>query len=516
MATRLIHHLRRAALLQKGGGLTDGQLLQCFVTDRDDVAFEALVRRHGPMVMGVCRRVLGNLPDAEDAFQATFLVLIRKAASLQSPELLANWLYGVAYRTAWKARAAAARRRRREIPIQDLPDPQAAPDAVRNEVQHLIDQELRRLPEKYRVAAVLCELEGRSRKEVARELGIPEGTLSSRLAMARRLLAQRLSKHGLVLSGSTLAAALSGDFGRACLSPARVHAAVAAARVIGSGKLTATIKAVALAEGVLKAMLVSKVYTGGAVLLAVAFLYLGTAQVVHKAGPAEANAADTSAVAQRSDRAKPPVALRWAPLCQPLYLLIANSAVQAELKLNADQKKALAAFQAEIVEPLRDWRDLDWPERDRRFSAAKEQTKKGLPTILSGAQVQRLHEIELQQRSCRLILADDEIATKLKLTAEQRRVLAAPTEKAALQSQRLCIQLLDVSDVYKNCKANAVYKNCLPEVAEERRGLIQQLVKLHAESYQRFQAGLTEEQRKLFQTMLGKPIDIAALLAAID
>src|ERR1700730_2250845 len=106
MSTRLIHHLRRAALLQEGSGLTDGQLLQCFVTDGDEAAFEALVRRHGPMVMGVCWRVLGNLPDAEDAFQAAFLVLVRKAASLQSPALLANWLYGVAYRTAMKARAA--------------------------------------------------------------------------------------------------------------------------------------------------------------------------------------------------------------------------------------------------------------------------------------------------------------------------------------------------------------------------------------------------------------------------
>jgi hypothetical protein len=383
-------------------------------------------------------------------------------------------------------------------------------------LQRLLDQELRKLPEKYRVAVVLCELESRSRKEVARALGIPEGTLSSRLAMARRMLAQRLSKHGLMLSGSALAAALSGNCGRACLSPTRVHSAVEAARVIVAGKSAATTKAVALAEGVLKAMLASKVHTGAAVLLVVTFLGLGTAKVVQKAGPAPAGTTDTSAVAQRSDTVKPPVALRWAPLGRPLYLLVANPAVQAELKLNASQKKTLATFQAKVVEPLRDWRDLDWPERNRRYASADKQTKEGLPKILDGQQLQRLHEIELQQRGCHGIVADEEIVTMLKLTAEQRRRLVAPTEEVTLQTQRLCAQLLDVNDVYKNCKANDVYKNCLAEVAAERRGLIQELVKLHADSYQRFQSGLTEEQQKLFRAMLGKPFDIAALLAAID
>src|SRR5438477_1029213 len=106
----LIRHVRQAALLGDGGGLTDSQLLECFITRRDEAAFAALVRRHGPLVMGVCRRVLGNHHDAEDAFQATFAVLARKAASLQSRALLANWLYGVAYRTALRAKAMDARR----------------------------------------------------------------------------------------------------------------------------------------------------------------------------------------------------------------------------------------------------------------------------------------------------------------------------------------------------------------------------------------------------------------------
>src|SRR2546423_906580 len=103
----IVRHLRRTALLPDGGGMTDAQLLDCFLRHRDDAAFEALVRRHGPMVLGVCRRVLRHTQDAEDAFQATFLVLARKAAAIGQRELLGNWLYGVAYRTALDARAGA-------------------------------------------------------------------------------------------------------------------------------------------------------------------------------------------------------------------------------------------------------------------------------------------------------------------------------------------------------------------------------------------------------------------------
>jgi RNA polymerase sigma factor (sigma-70 family) len=310
--------------VHEGGGFTDGQLLKYFVTVRDEAAFEALVRRHGPMVLGVCRRVLGNLPDAEDAFQAAFLVLVRKAASLRSPELLANWLYGVAYRTALKARAATARRRAREKQVKDMPHPQAEPDTARKELQGLLDQELSRLPEKYRVPVVLCELEGRTRKEAARRLGIPEGTLSSRLAMARRMLAKRLSGHGLMLSGSALAAALSGNGAAACLTAALVSSTVKAAMLVAAGKVAATTKAVALAEGVLKAMLLTKLKAGAAVFLVVAVVGLETANVVREAGVARANLVESVPVAQNpGEEVKPPsTALRWSPLGRPLYLLV--------------------------------------------------------------------------------------------------------------------------------------------------------------------------------------------------
>src|SRR5262249_48577907 len=157
---------------------------------REETAFAALVRRHGPMVWGVCRRVLPSYHDAEDAFQATFLVLVRKAASVMPREKVANWLYGVAYQTALKAPAVAARRGARERQLTPFPEPALPEPERRPELGPLLDQELTRLPDLYRVPVVLCDLEGLTYREAARQLGCPEGTLAARLARARALLAK--------------------------------------------------------------------------------------------------------------------------------------------------------------------------------------------------------------------------------------------------------------------------------------------------------------------------------------
>src|SRR5437763_2284216 len=171
----VIQHLRRAMLLRDGAGLTDGQLLEDYLSRRDEAALAALVQRHGPMVWGVCRRVLFNHHDAEDAFQATFLVLVRKAASIASRELLANWLYGVAHQTALKARATAAKRKGRERQVTDMPEPAVTQHDPWRDVQPVLDEELSRLPDKYRGVLVLCDLEGKTRKEAAQQLGCPDG-----------------------------------------------------------------------------------------------------------------------------------------------------------------------------------------------------------------------------------------------------------------------------------------------------------------------------------------------------
>src|SRR6516165_8078426 len=189
--------------------LTDGQLLGRYVTTRDAAAFETLVRRHGPMVLGVCRRLLPNLHDAEDAFQATFLVLVRKARTITPRDAVGSWLYGVAYRAAQKVRVAAARRRSKEVPMAQVPEPTTVAEGLWHDMLPLLDHELALLPAKYRLPIVLCDLEGKTRKEAARQLGWPEGTVAGRLAGARKLLAEALARRGVVLSAGALAVELA-------------------------------------------------------------------------------------------------------------------------------------------------------------------------------------------------------------------------------------------------------------------------------------------------------------------
>jgi RNA polymerase sigma factor (sigma-70 family) len=277
--SRVIQQLRGALLAREGGCLTDGQLLECFVSRREEAAFEALVRRLGPMVLGVCRRLLRNHHDAEDAFQATFLVLVRKAAAVVPREMIANWLYGVAYQTAWKARTMAGKRRLKEKQVTEMPEPAAAQD-LGNDLQTLLDQELTRLPDKYRAPIVLCDLQGKPRKEAARQLGQPEGTLSSRLARARALLAKRLARHGFTLTGGALAAALAEGTASALVPASLIDSTVQAAFLFAAGQAAAagaiSARAIALTEGVLKAMLLTKLKIATAVVLALAVV-VGTA-----------------------------------------------------------------------------------------------------------------------------------------------------------------------------------------------------------------------------------------------
>jgi RNA polymerase sigma-70 factor (ECF subfamily) len=303
----VLDELRRTVLLRDGAGLTDGQLLESFVSRGDEAAFEELVRRHGPMVLGVCRRVLRHHHDAEDAFQATFLVLARKAGSVRPREMVARWLYGVAYRTALKARGLIARRRVRERPVAEVPEPEAAEaDAGWRDLRPLLDRELSRLPDKYRVPIVLCDLEGKAGKEAARQLGWPAGTVASRLSRGRVLLARRLTRHGLALSGGLLAATLSER-----AAPARVPAALVSTTVKAAGSMAAgqtaaagltSAHVAALTEGVLNAMFLTKLKTGVALVLAAAALTAGLGvALTHRteaAGPAQA----TREAAPKSDK----------------------------------------------------------------------------------------------------------------------------------------------------------------------------------------------------------------------
>lgn len=277
--SKVIYHLRRAALLQDGAGMSDGQLLEEYIRRREEAALAALVRRHGPMIWGVCRRVLHNYHDAEDAFQATFLVFVRKAASIDPPELLANWLYGVAHQTALKARATIAKRRARERQVREMPEPAVTEKELWSDLQPLLDQALSALPDKYRVAIVLCDLEGKTRKEAARQLGIPDGTLAAQLARGRKMLAVRLARHGLIVCTGSLAALLAQNAASASVPAAVVCSTIRAASLFAAGQAAVaggiSVKAVALMEGVLKNMSLTKLKIATTVVLGVGLLGVG-------------------------------------------------------------------------------------------------------------------------------------------------------------------------------------------------------------------------------------------------
>src|SRR5262245_10102868 len=281
--TNVIEQLRRAALLRDGAGLDDNELLGCFVERRDEAALAALVRRHGPMVWGVCRRLLSH-HDAEDAFQAAFLVLVRKAASIVRREMVGNWLYGVAHQTALHARRTAARRPAREAQVATMPEPENRKQGAEgkgqewNDVQSVLDQELSRLPEMYRAVLVLCDLENRTRKEVAGQLGVPMGTVAGRLARARAMLAKRLTRRGVTLSSGALAAVLARNLASAGLPASVVSKTISAASLQATGQATAGAiapKVAALTDGVLKAMMMSKLKAVVAVMLVLGLIATG-------------------------------------------------------------------------------------------------------------------------------------------------------------------------------------------------------------------------------------------------
>jgi RNA polymerase sigma factor (sigma-70 family) len=261
------------------GGVTDAELVERFALAGDEAAFAALVGRHGGMVLGLCRRLLRDAHDAEDAFQATFLVLARKAASLRARDVVGCWLYGVARRVACKARTLVARRRGRERPLEDFPDPAATVPASDPGLAVLLDDEVGRLPARYREPVVLCCLGGQSHEQAARQLGCPVGTVKSRLSRGRELLRKRLTRRGLAPAVAGLAVSLE----EACASvPAPLAAAVVRLAVLVEPHAPATV----LAERVVSEMTRIRLTSVALLLLVVSGLGLGLATVGAWTAPA--------------------------------------------------------------------------------------------------------------------------------------------------------------------------------------------------------------------------------------
>jgi RNA polymerase sigma factor (sigma-70 family) len=301
-------------LFTRTGAADDAALLQRFHAQRDEGAFAELVRRHGPMVLGVCRRLLRNAHDAEDAFQATFLVLARRTGALERPERLGNWLHGVAVRVAREARARAAARGAREASagVAQPADPLA--ELHGRELRAVVDEEIARLPEAYRAAFVLCHLEGHTHAEAARALGCPQGSVSWRLARASKLLRKRLTQRGVVPSAGVLTALGGGQSVSAGVPAPLAATAVRAALafLLGEGAEEAT----GLARTALGPVGLTRAKVGAVVLLAVSMAGFGLVAYPREVGtpPPRAHAEKGAAVAPKAGPVRAPTDLHGDPL----------------------------------------------------------------------------------------------------------------------------------------------------------------------------------------------------------
>jgi RNA polymerase sigma factor (sigma-70 family) len=285
--TSVVQYLRQLVAQCDAPSEADSQLLEPFVADRDQAAFARIVHRHGPLVWGVCRRLLRDSHLAEDAFQATFLVLVYKAGSIGRRELLSNWLYGVAWRTAHRARATQRRRQTLEQGmVEDIVAPAETCDA------NGMDDQIAALPAKYRQVLILCYLDGNTYEQAAEYLGIPKGTVSVRLARARAMLRERLRRRGV-----TMASVVPGSAVPASAAIAAVANAMCATGVVSPMVL-------ALARGVIKSMMMTKLTTVGTWVGVTAVVALGATAIAAKGDPTPPRQSEVQAVADKPD-AKP-------------------------------------------------------------------------------------------------------------------------------------------------------------------------------------------------------------------
>jgi RNA polymerase sigma factor (sigma-70 family) len=314
----LAEFVRRLAEPAWAAELTDGELLERFLARRDGAAFAALVRRHGPAVLGVCRRLLHHPQDAEDAFQATFLLLVHRAGSIRKRRSVGSWLYGVARRVAVRARSDRTRRRQVEQHALPRPAPEGAHEWAGREFRSVLEEEAARLPERCRLPFVLCYLEGKTNAEAARLLGCPKGTVLSRLARARELLRGRLSRRGLALPAGLVGVATAEGVAPAAVPAALAAATTRAALALAAGEAAAagTIPApvAELTERMVRAMWGTKLRLAALAVLVVGLLGGGAGALAYRAlgadhpteGPASAQQARPAEDQREAPKPPPP------------------------------------------------------------------------------------------------------------------------------------------------------------------------------------------------------------------
>jgi RNA polymerase sigma factor (sigma-70 family) len=281
-----LSRLKTLLSVRESDQFSDRELLLRFVQTSDQVAFELIVRRHGPMVLGVCRRLLRNSADADDAFQATFMVLVRRAASLSQPEKLAGWLNRTAYITARKIRNSLAYRRAQQVPLNEPATDAPVAEIIWRELAPIFDEELHRLPDRLRLPIVLCFLEGRTKRATAAILGWPEGTISSRLQRARELLRCRLTRRGIALSTGVFSLALFHATASAAVPALLLSSTIQSASQIALGAAF-TGPVAMLTEGVLRSMYYTKLKFVAVMVLSIGILGSSTSWIIQSAGTSD-------------------------------------------------------------------------------------------------------------------------------------------------------------------------------------------------------------------------------------
>jgi len=299
----VLRHLRKVLAPRGESAASDWDLLDRFAAAHDETAFEVVVWRHHQMVVSVCSRILADSNDVEDAFQATFLVLARKAGSLRRTGSLSSWLFGVARRVALEARARGSRRHVPDLVYVPPACPEPCDEIVRQELRCVFDEVLGQLPEKYRAPIVMCYLEGLTYEEAGQRLGCPKGTVSTRLTRARELLKIRLTGRGLAVSAGSLAAWLCASAASAATPVSLVASAIKAATAAAAMKTVAgTIapKVAALTQGVLKAMFMTKLKKLTALTLLLALAAFGGGLATHHRAAGQQGDVDKPAAKENS------------------------------------------------------------------------------------------------------------------------------------------------------------------------------------------------------------------------
>jgi RNA polymerase sigma factor (sigma-70 family) len=385
-ANDFFRHLTRGLAAEPQGEDSDRRLVERALAGRDELAFQAIVRRHGPMVYRVCWRVLQHPQDAEDAFQAAFLILARKLRSVRNHASLASWLHGVGHRVALKARAQAGARRRHE---QQAARPDARPpeEVTWRELRAALDGELIRLPEKWRLPLVLCYLEGRTQDEAAGELGWSKSTLRRRLEEARTALACRLGGRGLGWPAALAAVLVSDCLTTAAPAPGLVAATVDAAAGVAAGKLVATAapaRVAALTEGVLKTMLLNRLRMATAVLAFLSLVTAGVGGLSYKAPVPTGHFQEAQPVQQQA----PP------PAVQDARPLVEKARELDEAKLRHKEAAAVLEMAQRNLQKAQE----RYEEEQDRYEAAKAKGQGKEENVVGG----RLVKVNPEEHSIRV------------------------------------------------------------------------------------------------------------------